>query len=293
MKKFSQIMPACLLCAVVAIVLAGCAFWQEQVNFWQEQVNYDVDMPEVCEQQLKDCFGEEAILSDGVEKEEHFYHEFENVNIITHYMEWELTYEDAAGQECRFVFNNRIGRKPAKEHMEDSMESYFCDLVKQYYQQHFFDKAVARIPGCKEGECVIYFQPYRLFSNPDIPETAVMFDERLHYSLSENIYFPQLRYESVFRDFPYILNLYFYVDYKSEQETERSKQRQEIEDCLREAIDEMARYTGNTLNATAAVTMMDEQGAVDGFSLAVLNGSVFEKGRGLEFEIALHENFKK
>ncbi len=284
MKKIPPIMAVCFWGITAAISLTGCAFGTERIN-------YNTDMPKICEQQLKDCFGEEAILSDGVEKEERFFNEFERADVITHYTEWELIYENAAGQEGSFLFNNRIGRKPVQEHLEDSLERYFCDLTRQYYQQQFFEQAVAKIPGCMEDKSVVYFQPYRLFSMPDVPETTIMFDERLHYSLSENIYFPQLQYDAVFRDFPYILNMYFYVGYQSAEETERIKQRREIELSIREVIDEMARYTGNTLNATASVTMMDDRGAVDGFSLAVLNGTVYEKGRGTEFEIALHENF--
>lgn len=80
-------------------------------------------------------------------------------------------------------------------------------------------------------------------------------------------------------------------DYQSSDEAEREKQCLEVETFLREMIDEMAQYTNHTLNATVSVTMMDEEGAAESFSLAVLNGTYFEAGRGVEYEIALHENF--
>lgn len=287
MIKFQKI-AVLFICIMAAISLTGCAFGKKEINY-NGQTNDQ--MPEACRQQLQNCFGKEYSLSEGVEKEEHFFDEFESINVITHYTEWELTYEDAAGQNCRFMFNNRIGRKSANEHMEDSIENYFCNLVRQSYQQQFWDKTVARIPGCRINDSVLYFQRYRLFSMPDIPETSTMFDERLHYSLSENICFPQLQYDTVFQEFPYLLNMYLYVTYQSSDEAEREKQCLEVETFLREMIDEMAQYTNHTLNATVSVTMMDEEGAAESFSLAVLNGTYFEAGRGVEYEIALHENF--
>ncbi len=87
--------------------------------------------------------------------------------------------------------------------------------------------------------------------------------------------------------------MYLYVTYESSEETKRTEQRQEIETCLQEMIHEMAEFTNHTLNASITVTMMDDQGAAGSFSYAVLNGKFFEKGRGLEFEMALHENFFK
>lgn len=289
MIKFQKITAILFICMITAISLTGCTPGEKEINY--NEINSDGQIPETCFQQLQNCFGEEYILSEGTEKEDHFFDEFESTNIITHYMEWELSYENAAGQNCRFVFNNRNGRKSAQEHMEDSMENYFCDLVGQSYRQQFWDKAVARIPGCRTDDSVLYFQRYRLFSMPDVPVTSVMFDERLHYSLSENIYFPQLQYDTVFYDFPYILNMYLYVTYQSDDESMREKQCRELDTLLQEMIEEMAEYTNHTLNATVSVTMMDEKGAVDSFSHAILNGAYFEQGRGLEYEIALHENF--
>lgn len=290
MKNLARSIKAFFPFLMAAIFFAGCSLGRDDICY-DENIYYNDNISETCRQQLKNCFGDAYALSDGIEKEEQFFNEFENVNVITRYTEWELTYEDAAGQECRFIFNNRIGRKPAKEHMEDSMESYFCNLVRQYYKQQFWDKAIMRIPGCRENDSTLYFQLYRLFSMPDVPETSTMFDERLNYSLSENICFPQLQYDAVFHDFPYILNMYLYVSYKSDDKAERSKQCRETEACLREMIDEMVKYTNHTLNATVSVTMMDEKGAAGGFSLFVLNGAYFESGRGIEYEIALHENF--
>lgn len=284
MIEFKKSIAVLFICIMTTLFLTGCAFGKKEII-------YNDQIPEICHRQLQNCFGKEYSLSEGVAKEEHFVDEFESVNVITHYTEWELTYEDAAGQSRRFVFNNHIGRKSTREHMEDSIENYFCDLVRQSYQQRFWDKTIARIPGCRINDSVLYFQRYRLFSMPDIPETSTMFNERLHYSLSENICFPQLQYDTVFQEFPYLLNMYLYVTYQSSDEAEHEKQCLEVETFLREMIDEMAQYTNHTLNATVSVTMMDEEGAAESFSLAVLNGAYFEAGRGVEYEIALHESF--
>lgn len=286
MKIIPKIIAVFLIYIGATLSLTSCAFGNREIT-------YDDQLPETCRQQLLDCFGDAYILSEGVEKEKHFFDEFEHIDIITHYTQWELIYEDMDGQKHRFTFHNQNGRKSPREHMEDSIENYFCDLVQQYYQQEFWDGTIARIPGGREKDSAFYFQSYRLFSMPDVPETSIMFDQRLHYSLSENIDFPQLQFCNVFHDFPYILNMYLYVTYESSEATKRTEQRQEIETCLQEMIHEMAEFTNHSLNASITVTMMDDQGAAGSFSYAVLNGEFFEKGRGLEFEMALHENFFK
>lgn len=231
------------------------------------------------------------MLSEGEEKEERFFEEHERIDVITHYTEWNLTYRDADGQERRFVFNNRLGRSDEKEHMEETMENYFSELVQQYYKQNFWDKTAAQISGYREEDSKLYFQRYKLFSTRDVPETSVMFEERLQYSLAEHIVFPKLDYHEVFADFPFILNIYLYVTYEADGEAERAAQRQETEAKLREMLDEIIRYTDGSLNAAVHVTMMDEGGYADGFSFAVLAGEYFSDGLGTQYEIALHENF--
>ncbi len=284
MKKTGRIKTSLFLLAVIAGLLSGCAFGKKEVH-------YSGKMPEVCRQELENCFGEEYVLSEGEEKEERFFEEHERIDVITHYTEWNLTYRDADGQECRFVFNNRLGRSDEKEHLEKTMENYFSDLVQQHNKENFWDKTAARIHGYREEDSELYFQRYKLFSKRDVPETSVVFDERLHYSLAEHIVFPKLDYHKVFAEFPFILNIYLYVTYEADEEAERAVQRQETEAALREMIDEIIRYTDGSLNAAVHVTMMDEGGYADGFSFAVLAGEYFSDGLGTQYEIALHENF--
>lgn len=277
----------CIICLSAICFLAGCTAVEAMKKDEPMQ-----PMPELCAQELRDCFGEEYLLSEGVEKEEHFFDEESNEEIVTYYTEWELTYQDADRQDCIFVFSDVYGRRmPPSERMEKFISRYFSDLVEEHYKQEFWNEMVAEMPGCREEDSVLYFKEYRLFSYPSVPETEVMFKERLDYTLAEHIYFPQLKYTDVCSNFPYILNLYLYVDYVSSDELERAAQRQDTEKRLREMIDAMIQYTGESLNATASVTMRDENGFVDNFSIAVLNGAYFENGRGLEYEIALHENF--
>lgn len=284
MKQTGKIKAAALILLAASISFAGCLAKSREVR-------YDADMPEICRQMLNACFGETYILSEGTEREEHFSDELENTDFTSYYEEWRLVYEDANGQECSFVFNNRCGEAQAREHMEETVKNYFSSLIRQHYGQNFWNRTLDLIPGCNQDDSVLYFQPYRLFSIPDIPKTSVMFDERLHYSLTEHIFFPRLRYDEVFREFPYILNMYLYVTYGETEETGRTAQRRETENRLRKMTDEMIRYTDGSLNAVIYVTMMDENGYADGFSLAVLNGAYYADGPGTAYEIALHENF--
>lgn len=284
MNKIGKITTALLIPFALSALLTGCIFGKRELF-------YHDDIQKTCESMLKNCFGEEYALSDGVEKEESFWDEYENTNIVTHYTEWTLTYSAADGQEHTFTFNNRNGRGSDREHLAKTIEAYFSDLVEQYYKENFRDKAAERIPWLKEEDCALYVKSYRLFSMPDVPETSIMFDQRLHYSLTEHICFPTLQYDSIFREFPYILNMYFYAAYENDEENLRSAQRRETESILREMTDEIILYTAHSLNATIHVTMMDENGFADDFSFAVLNGAYFADGPGLEYEIALHENF--
>ena len=274
----------CILCLSLIGILSGCATTKE--------VYKDDPMPEICEQELRNCFGEDYLLSEGVDKEDHFFEEHKRTEIITYYTEWELTYQDAYGQDCIFAFNNYYyyGNWQPSERIDGFIKSYFSDLVEEHYEQKFWNKMIAEIPGCRE-DSVLYFNEYRLFSNPDVPETSAMFDERVSYSLTDNVYFPQLKYTDVCIDFPYIFNLYLYVDYVSDDKAKRLAQRQYTEKRLRETMDAMIQYSGESLNAKAYVIMMDENGFADDFTIAVLKGDYFESGYGIEYEKALHENF--
>ena len=273
----------CILCLSLIGILSGCATTKE--------VYKDDPMPEICEQELSNCFGEDYLLSEGVDKEDHFFEEHKQTEIITYYTEWELTYQDAYGQDRIFAFNNfYYGNWQPSERIDGFIKSYFSDLVEEHYEQKFWNKMIAEMPGCRE-DSVLYFNEYRLFSNPDVPQTSAMFDERVSYSLTDNVYFPQLKYTDVCIDFPYIFNLYLYVDYVSDDKAKRLAQRQYTEKRLRETMDAMIQYSGESLNAKAYVIMMDENGFADDFTIAVLKGDYFESGYGIEYEKNLHENF--
>lgn len=272
-----------ILCLSLIGVLSGCAATKE--------VHKDDPMPEICEQELRNCFGEDYLLSEGVDKEDHFFEEHKQTEIITYYTEWELTYQDAYGQDRVFTLNNYYyGNWQPSERIDGFIKNYFSDLVEEHYKQRFWNKMIAEMPGCRE-DSVLYFEKYRIFSNPNVPETSVMHDERVNYSLTENVYFPRLKYTDVCINFPYIFNLYLNVDYVSNDETKRKEQRRDTEKRLRETMDAMIQYTGESLNAKAYVIMMDENGFADDFTIAVLKGDYFESGYGIEYEKALHENF--
>lgn len=276
---------------LISVLLQGCTQGHVFGHALREKErSYGADMPELCRRELKDCFGVEYVLSEGEEKESRFWDEKNNEELVTHYTEWVLAYKDAEGRERLFVFDNRCGEGQEEEYIEKTVEQYFSRLAEDYYMQNFWNEATAHMTGLEE-DSIMYIKEYGLFSYPDVPETAVMFQERLNYSLTGNIYFPQLRYDGIFRDFPYIMDMYLYIMYEGEDDAGKTVQRQDTERKVRELIDEMARYTGGTLNARAHVIMKDGDGYADGFSLAVLNGEYYPGGPGTEYEIALHENY--
>lgn len=293
-KKIQYGKYLCILCLSLIGILSGCAAPNlsnellDDAYSKPQEMQKDESLPELCGQELRNCFGEDYLISEGVDKEGQFLNKDGKIETYN-YTEWELTYQDSDGQNKVFVFKSYGSGQPS-ERIKNSIESYFSDLVEAHYEQKFWNNMIFKMPGCRD-DSVLYFKEYRLFSNPDIPETSVMFDERLHYSLMDNIYFPQLKYTDVCIDFPYIFNLYLYVDYESDDESERMAQRLDTEKRLRETMDAMIQYTGESLNAKASVTMMDENGAVDGFSIAVLKGSYYDSGYGIEYEKDLHENF--
>lgn len=264
-------------------LLGGCAHVREERCIEPVQ--------ELCRQDLIRCFGEEYKLSSGVEKERRFFEEHEQVEIITHYTQWELTWEDTDGEAHIFTFTNRSGGEP-KEQMGKAIDSYFSELIEEHYGKKFWNQTMEKIPGVRMEDSAFRFRRYRQFSTPKEPKTQVMIKERLHYHLQDHIYFPQLRPEKVCEEFPYLFQVYVYAYYQSEDEGERETQRQRTEEALREMADEMIDYTDGTLNGTVRITMIDrEKGATDSFGFAVLKGAYFPDGIGLSYEIALHENF--
>lgn len=63
-----------------------------------ETILYDQDLQEEGKQTLKRCFGEDSLLSEGVEKEYSYFNDHDRINVTIHYTEWTLSYQDARGQ---------------------------------------------------------------------------------------------------------------------------------------------------------------------------------------------------
>lgn len=273
-----------IFCFLSLCLLSGCA--HERVE------EYGEAMDEICRQELIACFGEEYKLSSGVEKERRFFEEHEQIEIVTHYIQWELTWEDMDGEERIFTFTNLPGGGDPKEQMGKAIDAYFSALTEEHYGQKFWNEALEMLPGIRGEDSAFRFGRYRQFSMVEEPKTQVMIKERMGYHLQEHIYFPGLQLEKVCEEFPYLFQVYVYADYQGKEEKEREAQRRVIEEKLREMTDEMIDYTDGTLNAAVIITMMDdEKGATDSFGFAVLKGAYFPEGRGLNYEIALHENF--
>jgi hypothetical protein len=256
-----------------------------------EVIRYEEDVPEEGKAMLKDCFGEDSVLLEGVRKEQHYFDECDRVNVTIHYMEWTLSYKNGDGQDCAFVFDNRDGEFN-KESIEDDMERYFSHMTEEFYRMNFWDKRVAGISGLREDESTLYFQKYPSVVSRDVPEFQTMFDQMQRYSLAESMDFTHLQYREVFKKFPYSLHLVLYVDYESDKGQKRAEQRQETERKVRQITEELISYTGHSLNAVVNVTMMDEKGCADAFNIAVVEGEYFrdtEDGKG--YNIALYESF--
>lgn len=281
--------PICVSGVVIAGSLAVALFlllFFVAILPGKRTICYEEDLAAAGEEVLRNCFGDDYKLSEGVEKEYEYFEYHDQVNVTVHYREWTLSYRNAGGEEQDFVFHNQVNS------IESFTGTYFCELTEDFYKRNFWDEAVAGIPGVRE-DSVLYFQEYSQFSSPSIPKSSVMLDRQLHYSLAEHICFPRLEFDRVFEEFPYLLRFYVYATYESPEEGERQRQRQETEERLRHMVDEIIAYTGGTLNATVGVTMMDQDGYVDGFGFRVLNGEYFQPKDGLEheYDIALHEHF--
>lgn len=267
--------------ALFFCLLLGCTFREKQKN-------YTEDMPNLCSREIEQCFGTEYEISEGMEREDRYYDEKRHTNVIVRYTEWNITYRDAQGEEQTFVFNNRC--EHPKSHWNHTVESYIAKRVSDFYQQKFIDCKLKGISGYREKDSPLFFQKYSRFSISDMPETSVMFRERNSYNLAEHVFFPELEYQDVFLDFPYLLKWYPKFDYKDSGEEERCIMREETKEGLRDILGEMADYTDGSLNATVYVIMMDENGFADDFFLTVLKGEEFD-GESLVFEKILHENF--
>jgi hypothetical protein len=299
LRNFGNMKPIPVMAVAIAVYLLGktpffllSCFPGALLLLWppgSETICYDQDLPEEGKQMLKGCFGEDSVISEGVEKEYSYFNEHDQINVTIHYTEWTLSYQDARGQRSLFVFDNRWPEFDNSS-IEKDVERYFSRQTEEFYQKNFWDKTLAGISGIREDDSMLYLQEYSDSDLRNMPEASDMVERMQRYSLAENIYFPELQYEEVFKSFPYILEMYLYVDYESDGEEERSRQRQETERKLRQMIGEMISCTDHSLNATVGVTMMDENGYADSFRLAVLEGEYFT-GRGRDFDIALFEGF--
>ncbi len=256
-----------------------------------ETIRYEEDMPEAGREMLRDCFGADSVLSEGVKKELQYFDECDQVNVTVHYREWTLSYKNAEGRDCTFVFDNRRWEF-SEGSIESDMKQYLSVLTEEFYRKNFWDKGVAGISGIRENDSTLYFQEYPSYVSPDMPKSRAMFDQMQQYSLAESIDFTRLQYQEVFEKFPYMLHMVLYVDYESGKEPEREKQRQETERKVRQMTEELISYTGHTLNGVVNVTMMDENGYADAFTIAVVKGEYFgDTEDGREYDIALYENF--
>lgn len=255
-----------------------------------ETICYEEDVTEAGRQMLWDCFGKDAVLSEGVKKERRYFDECDGVNIIQQYKEWTLSYRNVEGKSSTFVFDNCRWEFNEKS-IENAMEEYFSELTEEFYKEKFWNETVAGISGFREADSTLDLREYSISASRDVPESSVMYDNIQQYSLADNIDFTQIQYQDVFKKFPYRLNLYLYVDYESSEKQKRERQCEDTERKLRQMTEKMISYTDHSLNAVINVTMMDEDGYADAFRIAIVGGEYFINDEEDGYEIALYENF--
>ncbi|MDE6905323.1 MAG: hypothetical protein K2P76_10375 [Lachnospiraceae bacterium] len=129
--------------ALFFCLLLGCTFREKRKN-------YTEDMQNLCSREIKQCFGTEYEISEGMEREDHYYDEKRNTNVIVRDTEWNITYRDVQGEEQTFVFNNRC--EHPKSHWNHTVESYIAKRVSDFYQQKFIDCKLKGISGYREKD---------------------------------------------------------------------------------------------------------------------------------------------
>lgn len=92
--------------ALVSLVLLFCLLFG--CTFREKRKNYTGDMLNLCSREIKQCFGTEYEISEGMEREDHYYDEKRNTNVIVRYTEWNITFRDVSGEEWLCLSGSRL-----------------------------------------------------------------------------------------------------------------------------------------------------------------------------------------
>lgn len=236
------------------------------------------------ERQLAAVFGEDSRISPGKVMTGYYLDKDTgqpDVNKPYRYIQWELYYTDAYGCPAAFTFNN------SGSEMTRAVRSHLTGRVESYYNENFFQQYIR--PYVDE-DSVMYCKFYPLFSDPKRPETGIMFDERIQYEMDilKHARLKEMRYETVFDEYPVILSMHARVRWKEMSQEERESKMEFLEtqlDCMTEA---MIQYSGACLNGSFDITFLGDDGPEASIGYQILNG---ERYTGEEYQVDLHEAY--
>ena len=98
----------------------------------------------------------------------------------------------------------------------------------------------------------------------------------------------EMRYETVFDEYPVTLSMYGYVRYGDLSAAERQEKVDFLEAQLNKMTAAMVRYTGGCLNGSVGITFLDGDGPDTVIGYQILKGEIYT---GEDFEVDLHQAF--
>ncbi len=267
--------------ALTAFVMISC------LSFLQppETKIYEEDLALRYGRQLTAVFGEDSRISPGETITGYFWNKDTDKpdwNKPYRYTRWELDYTDAYGCPAAFVFSNYA------ENITGAVRSHLKARVEAYYDENFLQPYI--VPYVDEDSVSMYCSFYSLFSDRKRPETSIMFEERLQYEtdILEHARLDEMRYETVFDEYPVTLSMYGYVRYGDLSAAERQEKVDFLEAQLNKMTDAMVRYTGGCLNGSVGITFLDGDGPDAVIGYQILKGEIYT---GEDFEVDLHQAF--
>lgn len=265
---------------IIATIMFICLFLLQP----PKTAIYEEDRARLYGPQLTAVFGEDSHISQGETVTGYFTDkdtDRSDPDKPYRYTRWNLEYTDAYGSPAVFTFDNFGGE------MTGAVRGYLTDRVEAYYNENFFQPY---LEPYVDKDSVMYCGFYSLFFDPKRPETGIMFDERIQYEKDtlKHVRLNEMRYDTVFAEYPVLISMYGCVRYKDLPEPERDDKVKFLEQKLREMTDAMIVFSGGCLNGSFGITFLGEDGPAEDIFFQVLNG---ENYTGNDFELDLHEHF--
>lgn len=271
--------------ALTAFVMISCLYFLQppETNIYEE------DLALRNGSQLTAVFGEDSRISPG-ETITGYYMDKDtdrpDVNKPYRYIQWELDNTDAYGCPAAFTFSNNAGN------LTGAVRSHIRERVGTYYNENFFrpylEPYVDEDSGDSYDEIDCGF--YSLFYDSQRPETGMMFNERIQYEkdILKHAMLNEMKYETVFEEYPVMLSMHSYVRYGNLSGTDRQKKVDILESQLNKMIDAMIQYSGGCLNGSFGITFLAGDGSDATIGYRILKGNVY---KGEDYEVDLHQAF--